>query len=37
MSAFFLRDEGATTFYDKEMIKRLEEVEILPPQEKERI
>ena len=34
ISAYFILGEGANTFYDKELIKRLEEVEIIPPQEK---
>ena len=30
-------ERGANASYDKDMIKRLEEVENLPPQEKDRI
>lgn len=37
VSVDFLLGEGANASYDKEMIKRLEAVENLPPQEKDRI
>lgn len=37
VSVDYLIGEGAHASYDKEMIKRLEEVENLPPQEKNRI
>lgn len=37
VSVDFLLGEGANASYDKEMIKRLEEVENLPPLEKDRI
>ncbi len=37
VSLDYLVGEGANASYDKEMIKRLEAVENLPPQEKDRI
>jgi len=37
VSVDFLLGEGANASYDKEMIKRLEAIENLPPQEKDRI
>lgn len=37
VSIDYLIGEGANASYDKEMIKRLEAVENLPPQEKDRI
>lgn len=37
VSADFLLGEGQNASYDKEMIKRLDEVENLPTQEKQRI
>ena len=37
VSVDYILGEGANASYDKNMIKRLEEVENLPPQEKDRI
>jgi transcriptional regulator with XRE-family HTH domain len=37
VSVDFLLGEGLNASYDKEMIKRLDEVENLPPEEKQRI
>lgn len=37
ISVDFILDEGANASYDKEMIKRIEDVESLPADEKKRI